>query len=147
MVYRVAFMFLLLLASGAQAQDFPTKPLRFVVPYAAGGSGDLLARLLGDKLSKLWGQQVVVDNRAGASGMIGAELTARAAPDGYTLLHAAAPIAIGEALYKELDLANASDDTVLDAMVAHPVLVERPFVVTDKGTRLARPLATLDEII
>ena len=52
-----------------------------------------------------------------------------------------------EALYKELDLANASDDTVLDAMVAHPVLVERPFVVTDKGTRLARPLATLDEII
>ncbi len=102
MVYRVAFMFLLLLASGAQAQDFPTKPLRFVVPYAAGGSGDLLARLLGDKLSKLWGQQVVVDNKPGAGGLIGTEAAARAEPDGYTIYLATdGPTTIAPTLHKK----------------------------------------------
>ena len=53
--------------ASAAAQEFPSKPVRFIVPYAAGGSGDLLARLLGNKLSSIWGQQVVVDNRAGAA--------------------------------------------------------------------------------
>jgi tripartite-type tricarboxylate transporter receptor subunit TctC len=62
--------------AGAAAQDFPSRPVRFVVPYAAGGSGDLLARLLGSKLSSLWGQQVVIDNRAGAGGLIGTEFAA-----------------------------------------------------------------------
>src|SRR5215471_21238433 len=69
----------------AQAQDFPSRPVRFVVPYAAGGSGDLLARLLGGKLASLWGQQVVIDNRAGAGGLIGTDFAAHAEPDGYTL--------------------------------------------------------------
>ena len=55
--------------AGAQPQDFPSRPVRFIVPYAAGGSGDLLARLLGTKLASLWGQQVVVDNRAGGGGL------------------------------------------------------------------------------
>ncbi|HET7256335.1 MAG TPA: tripartite tricarboxylate transporter substrate-binding protein, partial [Xanthobacteraceae bacterium] len=67
------------------AQDFPTRPVRFIVPYAAGGSGDLLARLLGNKLAAIWGQQVVVDNRAGGGGLIGTEFAARSDPDGYTL--------------------------------------------------------------
>ena len=71
--------------AGAQAQDFPSRPVRFIVPYAAGGSGDLLARLLGTKLASLWGQQVVVDNRAGGGGLIGTEFAARSEPDGYTL--------------------------------------------------------------
>ncbi len=66
-------------------QEFPSKPVRFVVPYAAGGSGDLLARLLGTKLSAMWGQQVVVDNKPGAGGLIGTEFAARSDPDGYTL--------------------------------------------------------------
>ena len=66
-------------------QEFPSKPVRFVVPYAAGGSGDLLARLLGNKLSAMWGQQVVVDNKPGAGGLIGTEFAARSDPDGYTL--------------------------------------------------------------
>ena len=57
----------------AAAQDFPTRPVRFVVPYAAGGSGDLLARLLGNKLASIWGQQVVIDNRPGAGGLIGTD--------------------------------------------------------------------------
>jgi len=67
------------------AQEFPSKPVRFVVPYAAGGSGDLLARLLGTKLSTMWGQQVVIDNKPGAGGLIGTEFAARSDPDGYTL--------------------------------------------------------------
>ena len=61
----------------APAQDFPSRPVRFVVPYAPGGSGDLLARLLGNKLSELWGQQVVVENKPGAGGLIGTEFAAR----------------------------------------------------------------------
>src|SRR5437667_9983858 len=84
---RVISMVILGLASlaGAQAQDFPSRPVRFVVPYAAGGSGDMLARLLSSKLAGIWGHQVVVDNRAGAGGLIGTELAARSEPDGYTL--------------------------------------------------------------
>src|SRR5437764_355114 len=85
------------------AQEFPSKPVRFVVPYAAGGSGDLLARLLGTKLSALWGQQVVIDNRPGAGGLIGTEFAARAEPDGYTIYLATdGPLTIAATLYKSL---------------------------------------------
>ena len=101
-MHRVILILSLLLVSGAQAQEFPTKPLRFVVPYAAGGSGDLLARLLGDKLSKLWGQQVVVDNKPGAGGIIGTEAAARAEPDGTTIYLATdGPTTIAPSLHKK----------------------------------------------
>ena len=89
--------------AGAWAQDFPAKPVRFVVPYAAGGSGDLLARLLGEKLSALWGQQVVVDNKPGAGGMIGTEFAARADADGYTLYLATdGPLTIAASLHRHV---------------------------------------------
>jgi tripartite-type tricarboxylate transporter receptor subunit TctC len=87
----------------AAAQDFPSRPVRFIVPYAAGGSGDLLARLLGNKLAGMWGQQVVVDNRAGGGGLIGTEAAARSEPDGYTLYLATdGPLTIAASLYKRV---------------------------------------------
>lgn len=96
------FILVLALFSGAQAQDFPTRPVRFIVPYAAGGSGDLLARLLGDKLSKMWGQQVVVDNKPGAGGLIGTEAAARSDPDGYTIYLATdGPLTIAPTLHRK----------------------------------------------
>src|SRR5258708_18065226 len=84
-------------------QEFPSKPVRFVVPYAAGGSGDLLARLLGNKLSAMWGQQVVIDNKPGAGGLIGTEFAARSDPDGYTLYLATdGPLTVAATLNKQL---------------------------------------------
>src|SRR6266705_2655008 len=84
-------------------QEFPSKPVRFVVPYAAGGSGDLLARLLGNKLSAMWGQQVVIDNRPGAGGLIGTEFAARSDPDGYTLYLATdGPLTVAATLNKHV---------------------------------------------
>ena len=70
------------------------KPVRWIVPYAPGGSSDLLARLLGQKLAETWGQQIVVDNRPGAAGNIGTEFAARAPADGYTLLLVASTFAM-----------------------------------------------------
>jgi tripartite-type tricarboxylate transporter receptor subunit TctC len=92
-----------LAAMPGAAQDFPTRPVRFIVPYAAGGSGDLLARLLGNKLAADWGQQVVVDNRAGGGGLIGTEFAARSDADGYTLYLATdGPLTVAASLYKRV---------------------------------------------
>src|SRR5262249_30487675 len=99
----VALILALAPFEGAAAQDFPSRPVRFIVPYAAGGSGDLLARLLGNKLASLWGQQVVVDNRAGGGGLIGTEAAARSEPDGYTLYLATdGPLTVAASLYKRM---------------------------------------------
>jgi len=76
----------LLAGTGAQAQTYPVKPVRIVVPFPPGGSNDLLARYFGDKLTERLGEQMVIDNRGGANGIIGTEVAANAAPDGYTLL-------------------------------------------------------------
>src|SRR4051794_39795837 len=81
-------VFLALVSSVGMAQDYPTRPIRIIVPSTAGGSVDTLARTVGTQLSQRWKQQVVVDNRSGAGGVIAGELTAKAAPDGYTLIMA-----------------------------------------------------------
>ncbi len=76
----------LVAAQSAPAQNYPAKQIRVIVPYPPGGTSDILARLIGAKLTESWGQQVIADNRTGAGGNIAAELTARSAPDGYTLM-------------------------------------------------------------
>ena len=75
-----------LVATGAVGAEYPEKPVRWIVPFSPGGSTDYLARLVGQKLSDAWKQQVLIDNRGGAGGNIGADLAAKASPDGYTLL-------------------------------------------------------------
>jgi tripartite-type tricarboxylate transporter receptor subunit TctC len=79
---------LVVVACNCAAQDFPVRPIRVIVPSTAGGSVDTLARMVGSRLSERWGQQVVVDNRAGAGGIIAGEITAKSPPDGYTLIMA-----------------------------------------------------------
>ena len=87
----------------AHAQTaFPTRPVRIVVPLAPGGSTDVLARLVASKLSEVWGQQVIVDNRGGGGTMIGTEIVARAPADGYTLLMVTSAFAVNFSLYEKL---------------------------------------------
>jgi tripartite-type tricarboxylate transporter receptor subunit TctC len=120
-------------ASPARAQaDYPVKPVRVVVPFPPGGSVDLNARLLAVKFSELLGQQVVVDNRAGASGQIGSDAVARAAPDGYTLLLQSNPFLTSTVLYSKplydplADFAPISLlSTVSTAVAVHPSIPAR----------------------
>src|SRR3981189_1704096 len=114
--------------AGAQPHDFPSRPVRFIVPYAAGGSGDLLARLLGTKLASLWGQQVVVDNRAGGGGLIGTEFAARSEPDGYTLYLATdGPLTIAASLYKRVPYDWKRDFAPVSMMaMGYQVLIVKP---------------------
>jgi tripartite-type tricarboxylate transporter receptor subunit TctC len=89
-------------ASGA-AQGYPTKPVRYVIPFPAGTANDIVGRILTDRLTRMWGQQVIVDNRAGASGTIGATFVAKAPADGYTLLHCnIAPNAISPSMFEKV---------------------------------------------
>jgi tripartite-type tricarboxylate transporter receptor subunit TctC len=91
------------LLPGAHAQTFPAKPVTLLVPYAPGGGHDAMARIVAERLGAKWGQTVLVENKAGANGMIGAEFVSRAAPDGYTLLFASpAEIVIAPTAYKTM---------------------------------------------
>ena len=88
----------------AFAQDgYPTRPVKFLVPYPSGGTNDVVARIVGDKLQAKWGQPVIIENRSGAGGNIGAAMVAQAEPDGYTLLVSSTPpLATNQSLYKQL---------------------------------------------
>ena len=93
----------LCLPASSQAQTYPARPIKIIVPSPAGATTDMLVRMVAQKLSEKWGQPVIVDNRPGAGGNIGAEEAAKAAPDGYTLLFTyPAPLAVNQTLYKEL---------------------------------------------
>ena len=113
-----SFVFATALGSvGAGAQDFPTKPVRVVVPYAAGGLPDTMTRLAAVRMTEIFGQQVVVDNRAGAGGIGACELVAAAIPDGYTLLVVdVAQTAINPALYSKLPYDTLRDFTPVSLM-------------------------------
>jgi tripartite-type tricarboxylate transporter receptor subunit TctC len=105
------FILVFALAGLAQAQEYPSKPIRLITPAAPGGTTDLLARLVGAKLGEIFGQQVIVDNRASASGVIAGEITAKAPPDGYTLLLAYHQHTINAALNPNLPYHPVNDFT------------------------------------
>jgi tripartite-type tricarboxylate transporter receptor subunit TctC len=132
---RVArFAVALLAASGcANAQtarpagDYPVKPIRIVVGYPAGGPTDVLARTVAQKLSESWSQQVIVDNRGGASGLIGAELVVRAAPDGYTLLMVPVTYAVTPSVFPKMPYDVEKDLAPVALVAAAPfILVVHP---------------------
>ena len=117
-------------AEAATAQAYPTKPIRFVVPFAPGGSTDTLARTLGVKVSESLDQQVVIDNRTGANGNIGMEIVAKAPPDGHTIvLGYIANVAIGPSLYDKLPFDPVKDYEPITLIATSPnVLVAHPSV-------------------
>jgi tripartite-type tricarboxylate transporter receptor subunit TctC len=111
----------------AGAQDYPSKPVRVVVPFTAGSATDILARTVGQKLTELWGQTVVVDNRAGAGGTIGAGLVAKAAPDGATLMVHSAAQAVNAFIYPSLPYDTLKDFVQIVPLAGQPnVLVVAP---------------------
>lgn len=113
-----------MLAAGAAVSQFPERPIRMVVPLAPGGNADIVARTVGQKMGENWGKPVVVDNRPGASGMIAAEIVARAAPDGYTMLVAGpAQVAINPSLYRRLPYNAAKDFSPVALGITSPMLL------------------------
>jgi tripartite-type tricarboxylate transporter receptor subunit TctC len=126
---RLAFMILAFNAAYAYAADYPVKPVRIITPFPPGGSVDLVARLIGADLSKPLGQQVVIDNRSGASGIIGTEVAKNAAPDGYTLLVNTTPFVTNQFAYAKVPYDPVNDFapisllcSVSSVLVAHPAL-------------------------
>ena len=116
-------------AQGALAQDYPTKPIRLIVPYPPGAGTDIIARTVGQKLGEVLGQQVVVDNRGGGGTIIATQLTARAVPDGHTLLLANAALGTNPALIKDLPYDTLRDFAPVSLIGYGPlVLVAHPSV-------------------
>jgi tripartite-type tricarboxylate transporter receptor subunit TctC len=142
MIRSLVAALLACLAAAAYAQSYPAKTVRIVVPFPPAGAADLLTRALGKKLSETWGQPVVADNRPGAGGNIGAEATAKSAPDGYTVLMAAVTThAVSMSLYSKLgyDLEKDLAPVTQVANVPH-ILVAHPSV---PGKNLAELIAFL----
>lgn len=115
--------------SAGLAQTYPVKPVRVLVGFAPGGSTDTIARIIAPKLGERLGQQIVVENRPGAAGNIAAELTAKAAPDGYTLLMASASLTINASVYRKLPFDPVKDFAAVTLVTSSPfVLVTHPSV-------------------
>ncbi len=114
---------LVLLSCAAQAQDFPTKPVRWIIPYPTGGTSDFLARLIGQKLTEAWKQSVLVDNRSGANGNIGTEMAARAPADGYTMLLVASTFTMNPAVYPNLPFDSEKDFAGVTTILWQPYLL------------------------
>ena len=130
----------LLLCAGAlhAADNYPSKPGRLILPFGAGASTDIIGRIYAQRFSEAWGQQLIVDNRAGAAGIIGTELAARSPPDGYTLFTYGINQAITAALYKKLSYDHQRDFTLISLYATMPnILTVTPLL----------PAATLQEFI
>jgi tripartite-type tricarboxylate transporter receptor subunit TctC len=140
MVSALAALVLVVQIGQPAEAGFPDRGVRIVVPFPAGGSNDVVARMLGAKLQELWGQPVVIDNRAGAGGNIGAEAVARSPADGYTLLLTApGPLAVNRSLYTQLSFNPTQDFTPVALIASVPiVLAVNPNV---KATTVAELIA------
>jgi len=115
------------LAPPASAQSYPVGPVRVIVPYPPGGGTDILSRSIAPRLNEAWGQPVVVENRGGANGNIGAALVAKAAPDGYTVLVVPIGFAVNPSLYKDLSFDALKDFAPVSQLASNPsVLVVHP---------------------
>jgi tripartite-type tricarboxylate transporter receptor subunit TctC len=132
-------MLLAVWQAGAWAQSFPSKPLRIVVPFSAGGPTDITARFIAPRMTELLGQPIVIDNRAGATGIIGAELVAKSPPDGYTLLMATASVvAINMVTYSKLPY-----DTLRDFQPLTPIMTTATILVVHPSV----PAKNLKELV
>ena len=120
---KITLLALLPLTALAQTDNYPTKPIRIIVAFAPGGSLDLISRMISPKLGELLGQQVIVDNRPGASGNIGSELVARAAPDGYTLLGITLPFVVNPHLVARAPYHPVNDFASVGMICTSPSLV------------------------
>jgi len=128
-VVAIASFLATIAAGSAPAQTYPNRPVRVIAPFTTGSAADSLARVLGQKLTDIWGQQMVIDNRIGANGMIGTEAVAKAPPDGYTILLNNISLAINPALYSKMPYNTLADfvpvsltAAILLALVVHPSL-------------------------
>jgi tripartite-type tricarboxylate transporter receptor subunit TctC len=116
-----------LLASSAAAQSWPQKPVRFIVPFPPGGATDISARLVGEKLTQIWGQTVVIENRGGAGGGVGAAEAARAAPDGYTLFFpSGSVVTANQHIYAKMSYDPEKDFVAVTKVVAGPQVLTVP---------------------
>jgi len=123
----VAFVAAALLSFTAAAQSWPQKPVRFIVPFAPGGATDIAARMLGEKLAQIWGQTVVIENRAGAGGALGAAEAARAAPDGYTLFFPSGSVmTANQFVYAKLNYDPEKDFVPVTNVVTGPQVLVVP---------------------
>ena len=143
-IYKGLFVFLLMTLSVITTQSnaaevFPSRPIKFIVPYAAGGATDTTARLISKELTALLGQPVIVENKAGAGGNIGTDAVAKSAPDGYTLLLAyTGPMAINPSLYDSLPFAPKQDFAPVTLLAQAPQIL---------GVHPSVPVTTVQELI
>jgi tripartite-type tricarboxylate transporter receptor subunit TctC len=127
LVKFLAAVLVALASTGVGAQGWPQKPVRFIVPFPPGGATDISARLLGEKLSQIWGQQVVIENRGGAGGGVGAAEAARAAPDGYTLFFpSGSVVTANQHIYAKLNYNPEKDFVAVTNVVSGPQVVAVP---------------------
>lgn len=123
-------------AGAVHAQAYPVKPVRIIVPFAPGGATDIVTRVLGQKLNEAWGQQVVADNRAGASGNIGGELAARAAPDGYTLfMTSGSVVTANQHMFRKLNWNPEKDLVAITNVASGPQVIAVHSSFPAKGIR------------
>jgi tripartite-type tricarboxylate transporter receptor subunit TctC len=129
---------MLMIAEAIMAQAYPARPIRWIVTYPPGGPTDVVARAIGSKLTAAWGQQIVIDNRAGAGGVIGTELAAKAVPDGYTLLFGtSAGLTINPALSNKLPYDAVRDFAPVSLLVLNPqLLVVHPSIAANSVKEL-----------